>query len=144
MREIQSKFVVKFFGVKMIVGTFNKHNPKTIYVDGDIKFTGDRDFDSSVKFGKDLLKCLEVWKESVDDYGDWIKVIKPYDGIFNKYTNTKKKHIGFDMTLAIKQPHITWKEAAKNAKTNLSVLYEDIVELACKNGLKLYGTTKSC
>ena len=136
----------RFDGITIKFGTFNKHNPKVVYIDGILAINGETaDYDKVTEFDKELLRILEDWKQNLGDYYDkqWIRVINAFNHLQNKYANTKRKHFAFEATLKLNNPNPKWKEVVKEAEKNLYMLSEMITESALKYGFVLYGTTNS-
>lgn len=137
-KKIQSVREIKLFGVRVIVGTFDKHNPGDIYFDGTINLEG-----SGVT--KEALDCLKEdlhdglysWIKNQDDYDRrrYIKKVECPDTFREQYKQKRTK-VRFDLSLIQKQP-LSWKETVEVARKHINDLYPTIVHAVILNGLEL-------
>lgn len=137
-KKIASERTMKLFGMNAIIGTFNKHNPKTLYFDITLFVDGAASLES-LELAKELLDgSLYAWVKSQDDYDrtNYIKIVRyPDVKMYSKMTKkTAKMHI--DLSLTQKQV-LEWKEAVKVAKEHMMELYQAIVEAIVCSGLEL-------
>ena len=129
---------MKLFGMNAIIGTFDKHNPKSLYLDITLFLDGSASLES-LELAKELLDgSLYAWVKSQDDYDrtNYIKIVRcPDVKMYSKLSKkTAKMHI--DLTLVQKQI-LEWKEAVKVAKGHMMELYQTIVEAIVCSGLEL-------
>lgn len=135
-KKIESKVEVKLYGVRVILGTFDKHNPTDIYVDGTININGDTATMETLENAKyDLSRALYNWVKNQDDYDrrKYIKKVECPDTFRNKGKRTKLK---FDMSLLPKQPR-NWNETVEVARGHVMDLYKRIADVVLLNGLEL-------
>lgn len=137
-KKIESSVEVKLYGVRIIIGTFDKHKPRDIYLDGTINLKGDTATKVNLESAKtELSKSLYQWLRSQDDY-DKAKYIKKveYPDTFRDQYKSKRTKLRFDMSLLPKQPR-SWNETVEVAKGYIMDLYQRIVDVVLLNGLEL-------
>lgn len=143
-KQIETNKTYKLFGLRVIVGTFDKHNPTTLYFAGTINCEGFLyDGDLLRKVGIELKQVFDSWIKKQEDYDrQYIRIVDMQDDwnkahSWNHITyHPKNKHIKFDLTLKLKKRQ-PWKEAAENARNNIDMFYPDIVEVIGRNGMIL-------
>lgn len=135
-KKIESKVVVKMYGLRVIVGTFDKHRPDTIYYEGTINCDGT---------GLDAKKLRVINGELRQVFDDWIDTQDVYQRYYIKVVDTldtddrykpKNKHIKFDLTVKHLKPH-RWDEAIELARSQIMCLYNKIAEVVVRNGMVL-------
>lgn len=137
-KKVSSEKVVKLYGLRVIVGTFDKHNPESIYIDGTINLDSTKD-DASMSNAKNIVdEALYQWLQEQDDYDRkrYVKVVTyPSASVKSSYRGTTTR-IKFDLSLLHKEKH-NWKEAVEIASKHLLGMYEHIVRAVVSNGLQL-------
>ena len=137
-KKVSSEKVVKLYGLRVIVGTFDKHHPQSIYIDGTINLDSTKD-NASMSNAKNIVdEALYKWLQEQDDYDRkrYIKVVTyPSASVKSSYKGTTTR-IKFDLTLVHKEDH-TWNEAVEIARKHLLGMYEHIVKTTVSNGLQL-------
>lgn len=137
-KKIESREVVKMFGLRVIIGTFDKHNPDTIYYDGTINCEGNSDGVDKNKLrvlNGELRRVFDEWLHTQSVYyTQYIMVVNTLD-TDSRY-KPKNKHIKFDITVKHLKPH-RWGEAVDIAKAELTGLYPKIVNMVNSHGLIL-------
>ena len=135
-KKIQSIREVKLYGVRVLVGTFDKHNPESIYLDGTISLEGTLDYYALENVKDELDAVLYQWIKNQDDYDRkrYVKLVDIPDIKTRQKPKTSRVH--FDVTLLHKQPH-SWKEAVEVARGHILPLYEEIVRMVLSNELRL-------
>ena len=137
-KKICGKVVVRMFGLRVIVGTFDKHNPRSIYLDGTINCEGTNDIDALGCVETELGEVFKEWVKNQDFYDRKrnIRIIKALiENDRRRYVGVNK-HIKFDVTL-IQNRTPNWKESVEIARKNIVALYANIVKTIEKNGLVL-------
>ena len=141
---IESKSVVKLFGLRVIIGTFDKHNPTTIYYSGTINCEGGTyDGEQLRKVGLELKKVFDSWIKSQTVYETYyIRLVDVQDD-YNKERNwnyikyvPKNKHLKFELTVKHKK-QLPWKEVVEVAKNQVMLLYPEIKNVIDGNSMKL-------
>lgn len=135
-KKIETKEEIKLYGVRIIIGCFDKHNPQDIYLDGTININGNTATFEALESVKDELHdCLYEWVKSQGDYDKrkYIKKVESPDTFRNKGKRTKLK---FDLSLLLKQPRC-WSETVEIARGHVMDLYKRIVDVVLLNGLEL-------
>lgn len=136
-KPIWTRFIVKMYGLRVIVGSFDKHNPVTLYYEGTVNCEGTNDYRALKKVEDRLKELFDKWILEQEDYEQ--KYIRVFNSNYNcertKYVG-KNKHISFEITLKQKQLR-PWSEAADAAKRNLTNLYDRIVKAVEDSGLVL-------
>lgn len=136
-KKIQSVREVKLFGVRVLVGTFDKHHPGDIYIDGTISLDGTLDIYALDNARSDLDETLYQWVKNQEDYHtkNYVKIVEiPDTARTTRKPKTSRLH--FDLSLVHKQPH-SWKEAVEIARKHILALYEEIVRVVLTNDLRL-------
>ncbi len=162
MRNIESRVVLKGYGFRVVVSTFNKYDVDTVNLDGTINCEGG-DYNGSVLRSVDLelRRLIREWVNKHSDhwFNRYIAIVDALDNYnkerrynYIKYV-PKNKHIKIDITLKQKN-NLPWKEVVSVVSEDLRDLYDGIVETIESNGLALknfkgynskdYGTQKTC
>lgn len=134
-KKIASTKVVTLFGLRAIVGTFDKHDPKSIYFDGTINIKGTSDKEA-LTLARDLIDdAMLAWLKSQDDYDRkrYVKIVERPES--DRYVSKNTK-LHFDLTLLQLQPR-NWKETVEVVSKHLMTMYEDIVRAVLMSGLEL-------
>ena len=137
-KKIESKTDFRWEGLRVIVGTFDKHNPSTVYYEGTINLEGS---DYENKYGKQIKKQLEDlfrgWMREQEVYKDnYILIVDTLTMDEHSDYTAKNKHIKFDLTL-VHRNSINWTEAKAYAKQELDKLYVGIAEIITGYGVRL-------
>ena len=135
-KKIETKVEIKLYGVRVVVGTFNKHNPTDIYMDGTINLDGGSATYEALESLKDELHDgLYQWLKSQDDYDKrkYVKKVESPDTFRNKGKRTKLR---FDLSLLQKRT-LDWKETVEVARKHIMDIYKLIIEAVVLNGLEL-------
>ena len=134
-KKISSERVVNLFGMRAIVGTFDKHDPCSIYIDSTINIEGTKDIEQ-MKCAKEFIdESLYEWLQNQDDYDRklYIKVVQ-YPETVRGTSKTTKLH--FDLTLKPLNT-LTWNKTVEVARGHLMRIYEEVVRNVLTCGLKL-------
>lgn len=145
MKNLESSVVVKGYGFRVVVSTFNRYDVDTINIDGTINCEGGT-YNGSVLRSVDyeLKRLINKWVNSHTDhwYNKYIAVVDALDNYnkerrynYIKYV-PKNKHIKVDITLKQKN-NLPWKEVVSVVTDDLRDLYDGIVGVVEDNGLTL-------
>ena len=145
MKNLESKVVMKGYGFRIVVSTFNKYDVDTVNIDGTINCEGGT-YDGSVlrSVDLDLRRLIRDWVGRHPDhwFNRYIAIVDALDNYnkerrynYIKYV-PKNKHIKLDITLKLKN-NLPWKEVVSVVSEDLRDLYDGIVETIEGNGLTL-------
>lgn len=135
---IHSEAIIKKFGLRAKLGTFDKHNPQTLYVDATINIDGTKDLKSMCRVRDLIDDVLFSWLQEQEHYDRkrYVKIVDiPETSTRTTYRSTTN-HLHFDLSLLQKQP-LSWKETVKIASKHIGELYESIAKSVTGNGLAL-------
>ena len=135
---IHSERIVKRYGLRAKVGTFDKHNPKTFFIDATINIDGTKDLASMCK-ARDLIDdALYAWLQEQEHYDRkrYVKIVDVPETSTRAATKSTTNHLHFDLSLLQKQPR-SWNETVEVATKHLGELYESISRSVTGNGLSL-------
>lgn len=138
-KEIETKVEVKLYGVRAVIGSFDKHNPTTIYFDITVNIKGDTVTKEGLESAKnELSKALYEWLRNQDDYdkAKYIKKVEYPDTFRERYVKVTRTKLNIDLSLLQKHT-LNWKETVEVAKTHLMEIYQKIVDVVLLNGMEL-------
>lgn len=145
MKNLESRVVLKEFGLRVIVSTFNKYEVSTINLEGTVNCEGgtyDGETLRMIEFELKRLFNKWVFGGQTDYYTKYIAIIDVQDD-YNKTHNwnyikyvPKSKHIKFDITLKVNGTP-SWKDTVEVATKHIRQLYGEIVKVIEGAGLKL-------
>lgn len=137
-KKIASEKVVLLYGMRAIIGTFDKHNPTSIYIDGTINIEGECEREQ-LKCAKEMLEdALVEWVRSQSDYDRkrYVKIVEyPETSNKQKYTSKTSK-LRFDLTLKPIEKQ-KWSQIVELTKGHLMNIYKQVVSVILSCGLEL-------
>lgn len=138
---MESRTEHKLNGIRTIVGTMDKANPKTVYWDSTISINGTQDLTAMSEATSDIDDYLTEWiRYNQDDYDKkrYIKLVTYPDSEQRTTSHyvAKTRRLHYELTLLHKDNQ-TWETAVEISNKHLDKIYDGIARIVSKHGLVL-------